>query len=69
MVQLNVKQRKGNPMTTERNRLEGKLNRCVRFAREQYDNIKQDPVHAGEYRRIRREAMQDARYWRKLVNE
>lgn len=53
---------KSNAMTREQRRIV----QCVRLAREQFDNIRQDPRNAREYSLIRREAMQDARYWRKL---
>jgi len=42
-----------------------KLSFCVRLAREASYAAWQEPKHQrNEYRRIRREAMQDARYWR-----
>ncbi|QLI49465.1 hypothetical protein vBPaeMUSP18_64 [Pseudomonas phage vB_PaeM_USP_18] len=42
-----------------------KLRFCVRLAREaSYASWQELESQRNEYRRIRREAMQDARYWR-----
>lgn len=46
-----------------------KLTGCIKHARECSRNSWQEPKHhRREYLRMRREAMQDARYWRDLVN-
>ena len=47
-------------------RIDSKVAGCVRLAREQFDNIRQDPRNAREYKRVRVEAMGDARLWKAL---
>jgi hypothetical protein len=50
-----------SPTASERPRAERKLSACIRFARECSQNFRE--TGNAEFRRLRKEAMTDARYW------
>lgn len=47
-----------------------KMSQCIQLAQEaRRDSWQQPPTQRSEYRRISREAMEDARYWRDEIRK
>jgi len=64
-----VRQLTTGQINHERARILGKLRRCIHLARECEYLAREEPENRRKYKTIRREAVEDARYWRRQLHK